>query len=1588
MEQIELIKKSGTKINLFSKEPFCTVSSAVQNITLMGDDNVQLGIRSSRVLDFDIGDKIIIGGDEYSIRTKNTREILSEGKYNYDTVFYGVMYELMKSLYRDTDANGKSSKSTFDLTYNLKDMIKVLIYNVNRDYPGLWIFDEASCPDTEPMTMQFSKQNCLQVLQLTCKETGYEFRIDQNSGKRIIRIGKFGSVVTPPSNAQFFEWGKGKGLYQLREGKVDDKSIITRLWVEGGTNNLRSGYRGYSDRLQLPYPKRRNKREHKLLDGTIIPANSEMIGIENDNDRYIEDSVLKSQIGSIEDVETYDKIFPHRTGIVSALGPDIYSFIDNTMNFDLNEKDANGTKYLIDGVSAKLTFVTGKLAGQQFELKKDKGYDHSKKMFSVIKYTDERGTSFPSTAFNISVGDKYKITDINLPDSYVEDAEEDLWYAGYDDFKGRKQARAQYSLTLDRSYLIDNLPSDADVSVFKCGDYVPIKDERFGIEKNIRIQKISRNLLLDYDYSLTLSDTTTISIQTQTIIDVIEHEKIIEYNKLRDINKARRGWRTTEELKSMIYDTDGYFDGGNIRPNSIETDMLSVGAKSRQFVLVGVILQANVNGKPNVFQATAGQLVHLSLSETPTMWNMSALDVTLEQTGGYYIFAKCSKATNQGTFYITRDQLKVEPLEDPNNYYFQIGIIGSLRADDNFRDFSTTYGFSRINGRTITTGRIESSDKGVYLDLDLGEMGGKIKFVSNGGYKYLSDWADNLHSGGVNLLQGTNTQKSGKSYNVGYFTATRDFVVGEELTVTIKGNIPGSKLFGIWFNSGSYGGYALKKVGEGLYSCTFNVPQNTSTRIVGIYLIGNQAETDNWEFEWIMLETGNQRSDHSESPTEILNRIKDAKQAGADAQDSITETNATVSGLKNFTDTSFSDGIIDRTESAAIEKYKNSLNETMSKAEASYNKVHGNSYLEEPARTNLLNAKINLWGARDTLLSSINSAIANGETTAAEKADVDSKFSSFNSYMSAYQSALEEANKAIQVKLESLSTDKANNAKSDAISEANQYTVDQLRRTEKVIDAQSLDVNTYYPVLIKMSSAVPYRIKLYRTLSGAADGIPSWSTHTGGFSVNCEWTSIGSGWGTIDVRRIIERFSIRFVNGEAVGSIGQMTNSSYEYIYVRGGSRYHFIVEGGTGVEVSLKTEAFTTYNESIGPISSGIVVPVITTDAINAVAADAQAKANEAKAKTQYQTLIDGGLIYSAIMKLFDAGGTGNETAGISGVVNGDTNNPAFWAGGTYADAVAGIANIIHRFNGSSKIGVFFVEKDGKIRVIDPGTGETRFLFNNANIPTLSSLLNSSGYGQTVSNNEAVGIPDLYELANKITITKTGSEIIFTAAFFQITAYGATGENASAVVRLHKDGVLYAIGERISVTLLSNEGYKRKENIVNKFSDLPTGTYSIAIGVSGNASNLKDGWIGASTLKWTFAGAKQTQFGLNGFTSFFSNNHIYFTESGGLDVRGKVNMPGVLAAGRASSQGIMQYGWKMSKISNLDVNKNGTGRYTITHDIGHQKYSPIIIQLGQSVFPSVDYIGNYAVECSFWEKDSGNLTDAPFSFTLIGENY
>ena len=144
------------------------------------------------------------------------------------------------------------------------------------------------------------------------------------------------------------------------------------------------------------------------------------------------------------------------------------------------------------------------------------------------------------------------------------------------------------------------------------------------------------------------------------------------------------------------------------------------------------------------------------------------------------------------------------------------------------------------------------------------------------------------------------------------------------------------------------------------------------------------------------------------------------------------------------------------------------------------------------------------------------------------------------------------------------------------------------------INASSLNVNTYYPVTFSIGSSSNVRIECRVALNSETK--PSWSTHTSGFSVRKIWEVNGSGWGTNPVNRRILVSDYAFVTADPVRGVGQLTNSSVEYVYVRGGGKYYFYTSHN--ISPVLRTSTYTTNSQSVSPTTSApaaISTPTLT---------------------------------------------------------------------------------------------------------------------------------------------------------------------------------------------------------------------------------------------------------------------------------------------------------------------------------------------------------------------------------------------------------
>jgi len=672
---------------------------------ILGADIIKSFFNSHIFLDIKIGDFIVYDGVIYYINSLPNIKKNSINSYDYDITFESESYELLKTQFLDSDGN-----SDFYLVGNLETFIDLIVTNMNREHTdwvkGTW--DKTSEGEEwvsakECKLLKFKENNCLQVLQELCKEKNFEgefyleFELDFVEGAELPYLPADSAVIGyklateakygyKPAEAEIVSYTKNicftnkagsdsgltfkykQGLRDIRRTTLSEKNIVTRLYAFGSDKNLAIDYRSHSRRLKFV----------------------------SDGKSYLEKNIDK--YGTIEHTKIYDDIYPHREGTITwTEGDDITQFRDSEMDFNLND-------CLLPGVTAKLHFNSGDLGGYEFEVH---AYNHTTREFTIIKFKDEQGYILPNDTLKPKIGDKYVLLDIKMPeDPYIIDVETALQAKAQAYLNDNCEPRVTYILEPDWRYFKVHLPEPIEL---KAGDFITIEDTDLGINVVTRIVRLTKSIANKYKYMLGLTDHLEVQLIQRLYSAQEDLKKRIEIGYGGDIIRARRNWRTSEELRSMIYDTDGKFDMDNIRPLSVQTGMLSVGTKSTQYILKEIEIEGNYLSNVSKFRASEGQLIHLTIDDEIRTWAISEniQDDLIDEDKAYYIYAKCTKSADPGyTGWIIADEVQRKFDDDDTYYYFLIGILHSVV--DGVRGISLTYGQTIINGKFIQTGSVKA----------------------------------------------------------------------------------------------------------------------------------------------------------------------------------------------------------------------------------------------------------------------------------------------------------------------------------------------------------------------------------------------------------------------------------------------------------------------------------------------------------------------------------------------------------------------------------------------------------------------------------------------------------------------------------------------------------------------------------------------------------------------------------------------------------------------------------------------------------------------------------------------------------------
>ena len=966
---------------------------------IMGEQTLTLNFLSRDVIDFEVGDYVECEGERYKIRYKEkvTKREKSLG-WEYNIPFYSSKYDLEDVVFF---LNGKPEyKKNFDsYTGTARQILELIVKNMNREDSGWKV---GSCIESRPITISFKDKSVGNVLDDTVKQIDTEYWISQKT----VSIGK----RKYDSNGLVLGQGEGLGFTELEVSSVDEERPTTVIYPYGSDKNLGPDYG--ADYLMLP---------------------GGLKEMSKNTDKYGRLGQKKIQ---------FDHIFPKGEFLVTTKIDDLTL---QASGIDFNLKDC-----LLDEVEAIVTFQDGGLAGYDLAIVKE-SVDDKIKQFKLKENKEENALTVPGD-INFAVGDKFILTGIKMPQVYIDNASSQLaeeaqtWLDEH--CEKRIQLRGKCDEVLFRQM---NL-------FIACGQMVGVYSDQLKIDREIRVTKVKRYIENDdkpaYRYELTLSDFLQGNGFKDLVNDVDKFPDEIE-DKVKPVREwTKRSWRDVMETLGMMFDPEGDYFTELIKPLAVHTAQLIVGTNSQQMDLIGVKFIPNADNDPNYFKNTAGELVHFTVSETVREWSIPAASFRLSNSLAYYVYAKCPKEGSAGSIFVSERQIKLEA--EAGYYHFWIGVLNT--PEDSIRSWNPNYGFTEIAGQTITTGVIK--DKLARLVVDLvnahiiakngATISGKILFGEGtsglenikelpAAKKIIDDAVREIDEtskaltdfeGTVNgaFKDGVIEQAEAKAIEKYINTLNTEKADADAVYTKLYSNIYllGSPKTDLLNSKITYNGAhtnLIKAVNDAIADGRTTVAEknNVDSKFTAyknaIADYKSKVEAANKAIQ----DTLKSYSD------EALAKGKEAFTAASNAQASANQAQQSVSGLGNYIDGAFSDGIIQESEAKAIEKYINTVKTDKAAVEATYNKLYVNSYLTGTAKSGLLNAKVTLFGAIDNLLSAINSAISDGKTTVAEKNNVDSKFSLFNSAMSSFNTAVETANKAIQDTLKSYSDNAASN---------------------------------------------------------------------------------------------------------------------------------------------------------------------------------------------------------------------------------------------------------------------------------------------------------------------------------------------------------------------------------------------------------------------------------------------------------------------------------------------------------------------------------------------------------------------------------
>lgn len=1057
----------------------------------------------------------------------------AKGMTKYSCTFYHEMIELYNIPFTDiaissSEESYRSEKRTFSWIGTLS----MFVQKINSCLVGTkWtcklqptFVDDGTMSDVLSFSNQFISDVC---------KTAYEtWKVPFVVDGYTIWFGKPSKEILDNENKPYiFKFGQGVGL-KNNDCTPKNNKVITRIAGYGSNINIPYGYPIITDvdgnRIEHPYTR------DTLMPSVYVEAvrNKVLFGSKDPLiDYYDADSSYPTPINPLAPVfhiQEFSSIQPTIKGMtykgqaidlfkevivpeggwddyidpetgevrqsyfdvtLYPLGFDLYAqaAVTSGMTFSMKSGDTLGANYevAVDWEDVKKNFyvtdeagnIVFKPNGEQRDYAK---YPDSTDQAITIKLTkdlDTFGTIMPSKFQQVKTGDKFVILHIEMPQAYIDKAQERLDVAMKRYMLENNMPLYDYPLSFDEHFLKTNQAILAQIKPNTIVRFL-YKDNEDAMELSVKEMSIQYGTNPLPTYNITLTDEVSIVLnQIGQIADglsklgsqVAQLQAIYGLDIVDELNKklsrvkddTAQGMITfLRGLKVGSYvtgSTGGIFYADTDGKSHAELDYLTVRMKA-MFYALEIIKTGVIGGRQMITPGGAIECIKIEDRN-------DILDEEGNKTGeNVWDYWRCYFYQDDGTealdnrfragdMALAQDfNIKEGVYENVSNHYFWrlVVNVGTNYIDISKTDADAASDAPRV-GDTIC------------------QLGNKT-FVDANGVTHVEDKtrqnaiifsAVDTFSPSMTLYAGINSysylNKEYVSYgvdkttNLAYMNVYGNSYIGardkssymkfDTVTgVEIKGKLvtKSGKDVEETFNSFQDQIDGVKETWYGEYTPTLTnqpaVDWNTEAlkkRHEGDVFTNIQEYVDDETTpdagkSWRWVKTGDtwgwkQIADNDTSKA-YLEAAK-AQKAAEEAKKEANDAKQTVTNMKDFTDEAFKDGIVDRQEAAAIEKYLNSIKSIQKSVAESYSKVYANPLLSGTAKVELKTAYDGFNVATTELITAIDDAIADGVATSTEVALVDGRYDTFNTKYGDFIAYLNAANNFIQDKINTSAED-------------------------------------------------------------------------------------------------------------------------------------------------------------------------------------------------------------------------------------------------------------------------------------------------------------------------------------------------------------------------------------------------------------------------------------------------------------------------------------------------------------------------------------------------------------------------------------